>query len=74
LGFSSILLLAAALFFLRVLGGDLGGPIAIACTWFSVLLGALAAREGSKWWLVIPVPIVLFVILGFVLLFLGYYE
>ena len=30
------------------------GPIAFASLWLSALLGGLAAKNGSKWWLVVP--------------------
>ena len=32
----------------------IGGPVAFAGAWISVVLGGLAAQNGSKWWLVIP--------------------
>ena len=67
----SILLLGSAFLIVRAPGGGWGEPVGMACIWFSALFGALAAREGSKWWLVIPVSIVVCVVLGFVLVSLS---
>lgn len=45
LGVASICLLGTML---------VGGPVAFAGAWISAVLGALAAQNGSKSWLVIP--------------------
>jgi len=44
-----------------------GGPVAFAGLWLSAILGALAASNGSKWWLLIPAAIITVCVLLFVL-------
>jgi hypothetical protein len=50
LGFTSIALLVSAQFLLKPFDGLLG----VVLIFFSILLGILAARDGSRWWLAVP--------------------
>jgi energy-coupling factor transporter transmembrane protein EcfT len=51
LGIASLLLIVASLVpaFLKP-----ETPFTFICAWISCLLGFIAAKQGSKWWLVIP--------------------
>jgi hypothetical protein len=57
LGLTSIALLVAAQFLLKPLDGLVG----FLLLFFSCLFGIIAARTGSRWWLVVPVLVLLLV-------------
>ena len=45
---------------------DWRGPINIVVVIASAILGALAARQGSKWWLLIPCAIASAFVIGLI--------
>ena len=45
---------------------DWRGPINIVVVIASAVLGGLAARQGSKWWLLIPCAIVSALVIGLI--------
>ena len=56
------LILMAGYFAAQFIHGD--SPLGLVCAVISCVLGFVAARKGSKWWLLIPV--VILVTTGFV--------
>ena len=45
---------------------DWRGPINIVVVIAAAILGAMAARQGSKWWLLIPCAIVSALVIGLI--------
>jgi len=66
LGIASVLLTVGS-FLLLIPAGD--SPLSVAFGVIAFLLGILAARRGSKWWLLIPGVISVLVVVVFLMTF-----
>jgi hypothetical protein len=52
LGIAALIFMAGSFFAALFMRGD--SPLGLVCAVISFVLGFLAARHGSKWWLLLP--------------------